>query len=147
MRIVGVVAHRSRTSPARAIRGDAGGSVNSSSEGPIPPAYSPGVYVSNECSAWRRPITFQEAADDEGATGREAARIATFLRSHSDASGDLALHAAVYLVCLPATTVLCRADLRVYPNEWAGFFSGLTRVDATVRARALCRTTRKRGCS
>ena len=84
----------------RPARADTGRNVDRDGAGthPTPSTFSPGVYASNECGAWRRPITFQETADNEGAIRREAARIAEFLRSHSGGSSNLALHAAVYLV-------------------------------------------------
>jgi hypothetical protein len=59
---------------------------------------NPGVYVASQCGPWQRPASFADTAATEAAIAREAARIVTFLREHTPAGDELALHAAVYVV-------------------------------------------------
>ena len=58
----------------------------------------PGVYVASQCAPWERPTSFADTAATEAAIAREAARIVTFLREHTPAGDELALHAAAYVV-------------------------------------------------
>jgi hypothetical protein len=53
----------------------------------------------DECSVWRRPITFQEAADDEGAIRREAARMMTAATLHAPYFFDTGTIFMTVLLC------------------------------------------------